>query len=78
MTKAETKILHLIAARGPDKTVCPSEVARLIASAPDWRPHMAEVHRAVDILVREGAVRLSWKGQILPRREGPYRIGLPE
>lgn len=40
-----------------------------------WRSQMPAVHAAIDRLVIEGKVRLSWKGQILPSRTGPYRIG---
>jgi hypothetical protein len=36
---------------------------------------MPVVHDAVDRLVEEGAVRLSWKGRALSTRTGPYRIG---
>jgi hypothetical protein len=32
------------------------------------------VHAAVDRLVIDGHVRLSWKGQARPTRSGPYRI----
>lgn len=70
--------LALLARRAPDATVCPSEVARVIAAAgPDpaaWRDAMPSVHGAVDRLLRDGLVRLSWKGQALQERSGPYRI----
>lgn len=36
---------------------------------------MPAVHSAVDSLVAEGLVRLSWKGEAIPVRDGPYRIG---
>ncbi len=72
-------ILSLLSARAPDATVCPSEVARAVANAAgaasgDWRALMPMVHEAVDRLVAEGEVRLSWKGQPLAARAGPYRI----
>lgn len=74
--------LTLLCARAFDATICPSEVARLLAAAagagqagPDWRDMMPAVHAAVDRLVSEGRVRLSWKGQPLSSRCGPYRIG---
>jgi hypothetical protein len=74
-------VLKLLDTRANDATVCPSEVARALASggestvAGDWRDNMAAVHAAVDQLVSDGLVRLSWKGQHLPVRSGPYRIG---
>ena len=67
--------LSLLARRVPDATICPSEVARAIA--PDWRGAMPAVHAAIDGLVRDRLVRLSWKGQPLATRSGPYRIGRP-
>lgn len=66
-------ILSLLAARGAAKTICPSEAARLIGGE-DWRAAMPAVHAAVDALVAEGAVGLSWKGADLAVRDGPYRI----
>ena len=39
---------------------------------------MPAVHHAVDTLVAEGLVRLSWKGKPLTTRTGPYRIGRSE
>lgn len=68
-------ILALLAARGVGKTICPSEAARLIGGE-DWRAVMPAVHDAVDGLVAERVLALSWKGVALPVRDGPYRIGL--
>lgn len=67
--------LSLLARRASGATVCPSEVARSIA--PDWRGAMPCVHAAVDVLVRDGLVRLSWRGKPMAMRSGPYRIGRP-
>ena len=75
MIDPRAKTLSLLARRAPDATICPSEVARTIA--PDWRGAMPAVHAAVDGLVRDGLVRLSWKGRPLSTRSGPYRIGHP-
>lgn len=36
---------------------------------------MPIVHEAMDAMVEEEAVQLSWKGALLKRRTGPYRIG---
>lgn len=67
--------LALLAARAEDATVCPSEIARVVAGDDGaWREAMPQVHAAVDVLVDEGAVRLSWKGRPLAMRAGPYRI----
>ncbi|MEH3036295.1 MAG: DUF3253 domain-containing protein [Sphingomonas adhaesiva] len=67
--------LDLLARRRAGATICPSEVARAL-SRDDWRAAMPSVHAAIDGLVRDGAVRLSWKGQRLATRSGPYRIAL--
>ncbi len=69
--------MALVAKRSPEATVCPSEVARTLAkgSASDaWRDAMPAVHAAVDELVADGLVSLSWKGAPLAARDGPYRI----
>jgi hypothetical protein len=70
--------LALLERRAPEATICPSEVARVLAGASgkaDWRGEMPAVHAAIDELAAEGLVRLSWMGEALPAREGPYRIG---
>lgn len=73
--------LRLLAGRAAGATICPSEVARALAAAAgeaDWRGRMPDVHEAVDRMVAEGRVRLSWKGAEMPVRDGPYRIGRAE
>ncbi|WP_267386583.1 DUF3253 domain-containing protein [Sphingomonas sp. GC_Shp_3] len=77
---ARAATLALLAARAPEATVCPSEVARAIAAGDTqgaiatWRDAMPVVHDAVDGLVTDGLVRLSWRGKRLSARAGPYRI----
>ncbi len=53
-------ILRLVEARGPDKSICPSEVAR--ALDPSWQRLMIPVRRA--------AVRLALAGRIDILRKG--------
>lgn len=79
---ARQATLALLAIRAAEATVCPSEVARTLApgtgprlTAQDWRSAMPAVHAAVDALLADGLVRLSWKGRPLSTRAGPYRIG---
>jgi hypothetical protein len=79
VSKGEVRaaVLALLERRAADATICPSEVARVLAAARggvDWRVEMEAVHAAVDGLVAESAVRLSWKGEPLAVRNGPYRI----
>ncbi len=56
----EAAILSLVAIRGPDKSICPTEVARLMG--PDWRTKLTAVRRA--------AIRLAQSGQIDILRKG--------
>lgn len=71
-------IVALLSARNAGATLCPSEAARTLAKAQacpaDWRSLMPDVHAAVDRMLAEGEIRLSWKGQPLALRTGPYRI----
>ncbi|NJC05399.1 hypothetical protein GGQ97_001192 [Sphingomonas kaistensis] len=71
---ARQTTLALLASRLPGKTICPSEVARALAPMADWREAMPAVHSAVDRLLEEGRIQLSWKGLQLRSRAGPYRI----
>ena len=76
---ASATILLLLDNRAADATLCPSEVARALAGenkSREWRAAMPAVHTAVDGLLGNGAVRLSWKGEPLTTRSGPYRIAL--
>ena len=77
----EDAILRLVAARGPGKTICPSEAARALGGMhPDgWGPLMQPVRKA--------AVRLAHRGQLVILRKGRpvdpdsfkgvYRLALP-
>ena len=68
-------ILELAAARGCDKTICPSEVARTLWPQ-QWRKHMDEVRQTAYILRDEGKVLISQKGRQVPGEavKGPIRI----
>jgi len=72
--KACEAVLALLAARVPDGSVCPSEVARAITRGPNWRSAMPTVHATIDGMLAKNLVELSWKGETLPLRKGPYRI----
>ena len=68
--------MRLCEARGPGKTVCPSEVARgLEADEAAWRALMPGVRE----LAREGRIAVYRKGRALrdPGAGGPIRLGLP-
>lgn len=64
----EAGILSLCAARGPDRSICPSEVARLLK--PDgWQSMMTPVRQAAIRLVRAGAIDILRKGKPVPIAE---------
>jgi hypothetical protein len=79
--RIEQEILQLVAARGPEKTICPSEVARSLAgSHPDeWGKLMQPVRRVAVRLAHEGRVIITRKGKTVDPADfrGVYRLGLP-
>ena len=62
------EILRQTAARGPDRSICPSEVARALAGGEEgpWRPLMGPVRRAAAELARAGRVEILRKGKPVP------------
>ena len=69
-------IQALLDERKRGASICPSEAARILArDGEDWRKLMPIVHAAVE-MIGEAIVTISWKGQGLRTREGPYRISL--
>jgi hypothetical protein len=54
MTDPRATTVSLLARREPGGIICPSELARAIAS--DWRGAMPAVHAAVDGLIHDGLV----------------------
>jgi hypothetical protein len=78
---ARAATMALLSRRSPGATICPSEVAKALVArtggefgSRNWRGAMRVVHAAVDLLVAERLVRLTWKGRLLTMRSGPYRI----
>ena len=76
MANAREAALKMLGERALGATVCPSEVARTIALDDLWRKEMPTVHATVDDMLAEGVIHLSWKGQRMNKRKGPYRISL--
>ena len=54
-------ILHLVDARGPDKSICPSEAARALGE--DWRSLLGDVRQAAVSLARAGRIDILRKGR---------------
>ncbi len=77
MKKLEQEILRLLAERGEDKTICPSEVARA-ADATNWRRLMEPVRSAAQSLVAEEKIVATQKGRAIDLRtaKGPVRLRL--
>jgi hypothetical protein len=82
MTKRRTireTIEAMVAARGADKTVCPSEVARAIAGQDEraWRLLMAPIRAEAVALAGEGRLTIRRKGRVVDPSDfkGIYRLG---
>jgi Protein of unknown function (DUF3253) len=77
----EETILSLIAERGPEKTICPSDAARALGGThPDgWGPLMQPIRRIAVRLAKEGRLVITRKGRIVDPDDfrGVYRLGLP-
>ena len=75
-----SEILAQCAARGPAKSICPSEMARRLAGDDGaWRDIMPLVHAAAADLQEAGKIRVTRRGQAVSAREsrGPVRLSLP-
>jgi hypothetical protein len=74
-------LLARIAARGPGKSICPSETARgLGGSSPDdWGPLMGPIRRVAVSLAGEGRLVILRKGRVVDPADfkGVYRLALP-
>lgn len=77
----EDTMLELVAARGAQKTVCPSEVARALGGPhPDgWGPLMQPVRRVAVRLAHAGRVAILRKGKPVDPDDfrGVYRLAPP-
>jgi hypothetical protein len=61
----EDLILRLTEARGAEKSICPSEVARELGDTPgvNWQRHMTPVRQAAIRLTRLGKIEVLRKGK---------------
>mgnify|MGYP000055270640 CR=1 FL=1 len=73
----ERTIRNMVESRGPEKTICPSEVARRLRDD-DWRELMEAVRRAVGRLKARDEVVVTRGGEHVEPWDpgGPIRIGL--
>lgn len=74
-TDISTTILSTAESRGPDKSTCPSEIARMLFPG-DWRNHMKEVVDVAIDLQNKGKVLITQKGVPIDVNhiKGPIRI----
>ena len=74
----EEAIMTLLAIRGRDKTICPSEAAREVSPS-DWRDLMDATRTIAARLASEGRIEVTQQGQPidLSSANGPVRLRLP-
>ena len=77
----EASILELLAERGRDKTICPSEAARAVGGADtrrDWESLMEPARAAARRLVAAGRIVIVQHGQVVEgsTAKGPIRLRL--
>ncbi len=57
----EAELLRLTAERGPDRSICPSDVVR--AMTPEWQPLLGRVRRIAVRLAEAGRIDILRKGK---------------
>ena len=55
-------MLRIAAERGPEKSMCPTDVARAV-SAENWRPLLGAVRKVAADLARQGKIEILRKGK---------------
>jgi hypothetical protein len=55
-------LLRIAAERGPEKSLCPTDVARAV-SAENWRPLLGAVRKVAVDLARQGKIEILRKGK---------------
>ena len=71
-------ILQLLARRGPDKTICPSDAARAVAGGA-FRPLMDQTRQVAAELRETGQIVVTQRGEPVDplTARGPIRLGHP-
>lgn len=77
--KIAESILATATHRGPEKSTCPSEIARMLFPN-DWRKHMEDVRTVAIDLHHKGSVLITQKGMPVDVEniKGPVRIKISE
>ena len=79
MSDLHERILSMAKERGLEKTFCPSEIARQLASGEEqWRALMEPVRVAAAALIDQGRLVCKQKGEVVDIRtvKGPIRLQL--
>lgn len=73
--EAEAAILALTAARGPEKSICPTEAARALAPEA-WRRRLPDVRAAAVRLAKAGRIQITRHGKAVDPDDfkGVYRL----
>lgn len=73
----EQRIIEVLSARARDATICPSEIAMVMAPD-DWRPLMEPVREAARRLVASGVLDITQGGRVVDgsTARGPIRLRL--
>jgi hypothetical protein len=80
---AEQAILSTLAARGPGKSICPTDAARVLAGqlkGDGWRASLSPIRLAMMRLARAGTIIILHKGKPVTPEEarGVLRLILPD
>jgi hypothetical protein len=76
--RIEEAILALLEQRAADASICPSDAARQVAGAGDWRAQMEPVRMAARRLQRDGRIDITQQGRPVDpdTAKGPVRLRL--
>lgn len=77
--RVRAAVLALLVKRGPRSSICPSDVARIVAS-PDWRAAMRDVRSVGSEMANDGLIEITQRERVvenLAEVEGPIRLRLP-
>ena len=77
-TELQRAIVELLGRRSPAATICPSEVARLMADAAEWRALMPRVREQAGLLAAQQRLRITRRGATIEPAElhrGAIRLG---
>lgn len=75
----EAAINTLLQKRGPEKSACPGEVARMLAGDDDWRSLMVPVRQVAQLQAVRGEIVITQRGVVVDPNnfKGPVRLRLP-